>query len=76
MNKHWTETQLRELRKRYPHEPTAPLARDLGHSVSSTYQRAIKLGLRKSAEYLASPSACRLRRGDGVGASCLLRTRT
>jgi hypothetical protein len=67
MRKPWTKDDLRVLRRRYPNEPTAPLARELGRSVSSTYQQALKLGLRKSAEYLASPAACRLRRDGNVG---------
>lgn len=55
------------MRRLYPDMPTATLARQLGRSLSATYGRAEKLGLRKSAAYLASPDACRLRRGDGVG---------
>lgn len=65
--KRWTAAELRELRRRYPNEPTLALAEELGHTLSSTYQKARKLGLSKSAEYLASPAACRLRRGDNVG---------
>lgn len=53
--------------ERYPHEPTATLARSLRRSVTATYARAMKLGLAKSAAYLASPAACRLRRGDNLG---------
>lgn len=52
---------------RYPHEPTAALARDLGRTTAAVYGRADRLGLTKSAAYLASPLAFRLRRGDGVG---------
>ena len=37
-------------------------------SVSAIYGRAALMGLRKSAEYLAGPEACRLRNGDSVGA--------
>ena len=63
----WTARELVALRIRYPHEPTAQLARDLGRSVSATYNMVDKLDLCKSDEYLASPAACRLRRGDNVG---------
>lgn len=56
------------MRRRYPHESTAALARDLRRSLASVYARAKLLGLTKSAPYLASPDACRLRRGDHVGA--------
>lgn len=45
------------------------LADRLARSVSAIYGRAAALGLHKSAEYLTSPDACRLRRGDQVGAS-------
>lgn len=63
----WTARELSVLRSRYPHEPTAQLARDIGRSVSATYNMVDRLGLRKTDEYLASPAACRLRRDDSVG---------
>lgn len=69
MRRRWTKRELAVLRARYPHEPTAKLARALGHPLPATYRKAAALGLRKSAAYLASPHACRLRRGDGVGAA-------
>jgi hypothetical protein len=55
------------LRRAFPHNRTAKVARVLGRSESSVHQRARKLGLKKSAKYLASPEACRLRRGGEVG---------
>jgi hypothetical protein len=64
----WNPEDDELLRLRYPHEPTAELARELRRSATSVYARADKLGLSKSAEYLAGPHACRLRRGDNVGA--------
>lgn len=64
----WTAHELDALRHRYPHEPTAQLARDIGRSVSATYNMAGKLGLVKSVEYLASPAACYMRRGVNIGA--------
>lgn len=54
---------------RFPHEPTRVIARDLRRTVSAIYQRSKLLGLSKSEAYLASPAACRLRRGDNVGAA-------
>lgn len=57
------------LRTRYPHERTEALARELGRSLAAVYQRALRLGLSKSPTYLASPAACRLRRGVGIGAA-------
>ncbi len=65
----WEPEDEALLRARYPHEPTAMLARELRRSLSATYGRAMKLGLEKTAAYLASPDACRLRRGDNVGAA-------
>jgi hypothetical protein len=40
----------------------------LGRASTNVYHRAHKLGLAKSVAYLESPAACRLRRGDNVGA--------
>jgi len=57
------------FRELYPDISTAEVARRLGRTLSSTYGHAKKLGLQKSEAYLASPAACRLRRGDNVGAA-------
>jgi hypothetical protein len=65
----WTVKKLALLRREYPRRPTIQVARMTGHSVPSVYNQAGKQGLHKSAEYLASPAACRLRRGDNVGAA-------
>lgn len=65
----WNPEDEELLQARYPHEPTAPIAKALRRSVSAVYLRAKLLGLAKSAAYLASPAACRLRRGDQVGAA-------
>lgn len=64
----WSHVENATLKRRYPHESTAMIAGDLGCPVCAVYNHAHVLGLRKSAAYLASPSACRLRRGDQVGA--------
>lgn len=64
----WNPEEEQLLRERYPHESTVVLAQQLRRSLASTYGRAQKLGLEKSAVYLASAEACRLRRGDHVGA--------
>ncbi len=63
----WTADALAELTRRYQHEATQAIARDLGRPLSSVYQKARALGLAKSAAYMASPAACRLRRADQVG---------
>lgn len=65
----WSKQDDALMRKRYPHEPTPVIARDLRRTVFAVYGRAEVLGLKKSAAYLASPHACRLRRGDHVGAA-------
>ena len=55
------------LRKRYPHDHTASLAKEMALRIEQIYARAARLGLCKTPEYLASPDACRLRRGSEVG---------
>jgi hypothetical protein len=64
----WTEEQLDMLRSLYPRFKTADVAFVIGRPVTAVYQKANSLGLKKTDEYLASPGACRLRRGDNVGA--------
>lgn len=67
--KYWTREEIRRLRALYPDMPTARVARALRRSVGSIIGMACSLRLRKSAAYLASPAAGRLRRGDNVGAA-------
>jgi hypothetical protein len=71
MSKHriWTEEEREWVRQTYPRLPTADIAARFGVAVERIYQLAARLGLKKSAQYLASPAACRLRRGDQVGAA-------
>lgn len=64
----WQDDELEILRTRYGTTSTQALARSLKRSVPAVYGHAALMGLRKSAEYLAGPEACRLRRGDNVGA--------
>lgn len=66
----WTEQQVEEIRRRYPHEKTDKIAADLGLPVARVYSKAAWMGLAKTPEYLASPDAQRLQRGDNVGAAC------
>jgi hypothetical protein len=63
----WDDEEIAVLLARYPHEPTPRIARALRRSLSAVYGRAQILGLTKTAEYLASPDACRLRRGEHPG---------
>lgn len=67
-HKPWTAAENRIMRRDYPNAPTEKLARKLRRTATTVYQHAAFLGLRKSAEYLASPAAGRL---DGQrGAAC------
>lgn len=63
----WIPAEDAQLAAQYPHMPTKVIAAMLERTASTVYQRAQRLGLAKSPEYLASPAACRLRRGDEVG---------
>jgi hypothetical protein len=65
--RHWSAADVARLRRDYANTPTEQLARDLDRPTKNVYSKARALRLRKSAEYLASPAACRLRKGDGVG---------
>lgn len=63
----WTREAIRTLRALYPHKPTVEVAAAIGTTVSRVYNRVWLLGLKKTAAYLASPAACRLRRGEHPG---------
>lgn len=69
MKRRWTDEETILLRAHYAGSRTDDLAESLGRSVGQVYQAADRHGLRKSAEYMASVNACRLRRGDAVGAA-------
>lgn len=43
------------------------MAAAIGRSYGAAHQRAANFGLKKTADYLDSPEACRLRKGDGRG---------
>lgn len=66
-SKPWPAKALTALKHRYPHEPTAKIAADLGITVGVCYRKAYRLGLKKTAEYLTSPHAYRLHREDNPG---------
>lgn len=65
----WTDIERAVLRKFYPNAPTSVIAKALRRPLTQVYQQARKLDLLKSEAYLASDAACRLRRGDRVGAA-------
>ena len=67
MTKHkWTSEQEELLRQLYPDMLASAVAERMGISLTSVYNRAEKLGLRKSQAFLASSLAGRLdgRRGN------------
>jgi hypothetical protein len=66
--KPWPKKSVAAFKRRYPHEPTAAIAADLGISVAACYHMATRLCLKKTPAYLASPAAYHLRRGTKVGA--------
>jgi hypothetical protein len=59
----WTKADDRELRRRYPKESTADLARSLGRALGAVYRRSAQLDLHKSDAYLASDKSGRIQRG-------------
>lgn len=63
----WTADEEARLTAAYPGTRTADLAVEFGCTEHKVYSKAASMGLKKSAEYLASAMACRLRRGDNVG---------
>lgn len=59
--KAWAARELAELARRYSEEDTAAIAADLNRTMSATYQRALKMGLRKSREFMQRVHGQRLR---------------
>jgi hypothetical protein len=55
----WTTAMTTILIKRYPNEPSLTIANDLGIKLHCVYQKARRLDLKKSAEFLASPQSGR-----------------
>jgi hypothetical protein len=67
--RYWTPSEIEQLRRLYPDMPAARVARRLRRPIYCVYNKAAKLGLRKSEAFLASSESCRLRRGHNVGAA-------
>lgn len=65
----WSPDEIAFMQRAYPDIDSANIAQQLGRTLSQVYQQARVLGLSKSAAYLASPAACRLRRDDQIGAA-------
>ena len=72
--RYWSDAELDLLRDQYADTPTADIARQIGVTVECVYAKANKLGLKKSAVYLDSPAACRLRKGENPGMGTRFRT--
>lgn len=60
----WTAHELAVLHATYADTPTEAIARQLGRSLRMVYSQAKNLGLRKSAAYLSSEAAGRMRNGS------------
>ena len=65
----WTPAEEQQLTKLYPATPMPELITRFQRDDRAIYSKARSMGLARSAEYLASEHACRLRRGDNIGAA-------
>lgn len=63
----YTQAQIEVIRQRFPHEPTAAIAKALNRSSSSVSQKAYSLGLRKTKAFLGSDLSGRLSARDDRG---------
>lgn len=52
----WSPAMDAEVRRRYPHDPAAQIAADMGLSTSQVYNRAWSLGIKKTRETIARMS--------------------
>jgi len=55
----WTDAMVETLTKRYPHEPSLTLAKEFGINTSRVYQKAARMGLKKTPEFLSGPNSGR-----------------
>jgi hypothetical protein len=67
MSRIWTAAQIGLLAVLYPDKKTATIAALIGKSVPQIYAKAKRLGIKKSAAYLASPAAGRITGQQGIG---------
>lgn len=63
----WSSKELAILRRDYPHMRTDALAKRMGRSISSVYNTAFLLGIKKTPEHLASEDSGRLTKMSRVG---------
>jgi hypothetical protein len=61
---HWTEAELRTLRALYADTPTRSIATALGRTEASVGMKAVAIGLRKSAAFMAGEFSGRLQPGN------------
>lgn len=59
----WSADQLAKLRLLYPDLMAGTVAREVGHSLSSVYQKARQIGLEKSDAFKKSQQSGRIQRG-------------
>lgn len=59
----WTVPEIRLLKKLYPDHPASHVAKLLGIAVHRVHSKAARLGLKKSAAFLASDRSGRIQRG-------------
>lgn len=57
----WTESERDEVRRRYPHERTADIARDLNRSAGAVFGEAASMGLHKTPEFMRTIHGARLK---------------
>jgi hypothetical protein len=57
----YTDAQLDEIKQRYPHEETSILAESMGVPISTLYNLAYKMDVKKTAEYYAGTYSTRLK---------------
>lgn len=55
----WTDAMVETMTKRYPHEPSLSLAKEFGINTSRVYQKAARMGLKKTPEFLSGPDSGR-----------------
>jgi len=63
----WSPQEVALLRELYPHVSSGDIAAQLGTTLHKVYNKANKLGLRKSREYLRTTAAGRLTGNDTRG---------
>jgi hypothetical protein len=50
----WSKSELNQLRKLFPNNPTAKIAAKLGRPTDAVKKKASRMGLRKAKKYMKS----------------------